>query len=45
MDPETVKHSEVSQEEKNKHYILTHKSGIKNAIDNLICKAETETQM
>ena len=29
MDLETIIHSEVSQEDKNKHYILTHKCGMK----------------
>ena len=45
MDLETVKQSEGSQKEKNK-YILMHTCGIqKNGIDELICKAEIETQM
>ena len=29
MDLETIIHSEESQEDKNKHYILTHKCGIR----------------
>ena len=46
MDLETVVQSEVSQKEKNKYRILTHICGIyKNDKDNLICKAEIETQM
>ena len=46
MDLETVIQSEVSQKEKSKYHILTHMCGIqKNGIDDLICKAETETQM
>ena len=45
MDLETVIQSEVSQKEKNKYCILTHTCGIlKNGIDDLICKAEIETQ-
>ena len=45
MDLETVIQSEVSQKEKNKYRILTHTCGIwKNGIDDLICKAEIETQ-
>ena len=44
MDLETVIQSEVSQKEKNK-CILTYICGIqKNSIDDLICKAEIETQ-
>ena len=46
MDLETVIQSEVSQKQKNKYRILTHICGIqKNGIDELICKAEVETQM
>ena len=46
MDLETVIQSEVSWKEKNKYRILTHICGIyKNDKDNLICKAEIETQM
>ena len=46
MDLETVIQSEVSQKKKNKYHILTHICGIqKNVIYDLICKAETETQM
>ena len=38
--------SEISQKEKNKHQILTHICGIyKSGIDELISKAEIETQM
>ena len=45
MDLETVIQSEVSQKEKNQYRILTHICGIqKNGIDELICKAEIETQ-
>ena len=45
MDLETVIQSEVGQKEKNKYHILTHICGIwKHCIDNLICKAEIETQ-
>ena len=46
MDLETVIQSEVSQKEKNKYHILMHICGIqKNSIDELVCKAEIETQM
>ena len=46
MDIETVTQSEVSQKEKNKYRILTHICGIqKNGTDELVCKAEIETQM
>ena len=46
MDLEIVIQSEVSLKEKNKYPILTHICGIeKNGIDDLICKAEIETQM
>ena len=46
MDFETVTQSEVSQKEKNKYRILVHICRIqKNGIDDLICKAEIETQM
>ena len=46
MDLETVIQSEVSQKEKNKYHILTHVCGIqKNGTDELVCKAEIETQM
>ena len=46
MDLETVIQSEVSQKEKNKYRILTHICGIKkNGTDELICKAETETDV
>ena len=45
MDLETVIHSEVSQEEKNKYCILTHICGIQqNSTDDLICKAEIENK-
>ena len=44
MDLESIIQSEVSQKEK-KNCILMHICGIhKNGIDDLICKAETETQ-
>ena len=46
MDLETVIQSEVSQKEKNKYCILTHICVIqKNGTDELVCKAEIETQM
>ena len=46
MDLETVIQSEVSQKEKNKYCILTYICGIqKNGTDELVCKAEIETQM
>ena len=46
MDPETVIESEVSQKEKNKYRIISLISGIQtNGTDELICKAEIETQM
>ena len=45
MDLQSVILSEVSQKEKKKYCILTHICGIqKNGIDDLICKAEIETQ-
>ena len=45
MDLESVIQSEVSQKEKNKYCMLTHIYGIwKNGMDDLICKAEIETQ-
>ena len=45
MDLETVIQSEVSQKEKNK-CILMHIFGIwKNGTDELVCRAEIETQM
>ena len=45
MDLEIVIQSEVSQKEKNKYHIITHICGIqKNCIDDLIFKAEIETQ-
>ena len=46
MDLETVKESEVSQKEKNKYHTLTRTCGIQgeNDIDDIICKAEIETQ-
>ena len=44
-DLETVIQSEVSQKEKNKYPTLTHIRRIqKNGKDDLICKAEIETQ-
>ena len=46
VDLESVTQSEVSQKEKNKYCTLMHICGIqKNGIDNLIFKAEIETQM
>ena len=45
MDLETVIQSEVSQKEENKYCMLRHTCGIwKSGIDDLICKAEIETQ-
>ena len=46
MDLETVIQSEVSQKEKNKYCILMHICRIqKNGIEDLICKAEVETDI
>ena len=46
MDLETVIQSEVIQKEKNKCCILTHTCEIQeNSIDELICKAEIETDV
>ena len=46
MDLETVIQSEVSQKEKNKYRILTHICGTqKNGTDELVCRAEIQTQM
>ena len=46
MDLETVIQSEVSQKEKNKYRILKHICGTqKNGTDELVCRAEFETQM
>ena len=46
MNLETVIQSEVSQKEKNKYRILTHVCGTwKNGTDELVCRAEIETQM
>ena len=46
MDLESVIQSEVSQKEKNKYRMLTHIYGIlKNCTDELVYKAEIETQM
>ena len=46
VDLETVIQSEVSQKQKNKYRILTHICGIqKNGTNELVCKAEIETQM
>ena len=46
MDLESVIQSEVSQKEKNKYHILTHRCGIqKNGIVDLICKAEVATDV
>ena len=45
MDLESVIQSEVSQKEKNKYRILKHIFGIqKDGTDELVCKAEIETQ-
>ena len=45
MDLESFIQSEVSQKEKSKYHILMHMSGnYKNGTDELICKAEIETQ-
>ena len=45
MDLETVILSEVNQTEKDKYRIITHICGIWiNGIDDLICKAEIETE-
>ena len=46
VDLETVIQSEVSQKEKIKYCILMHICGTyKNGTDELVCKAEIETQM
>ena len=46
MNLESVIQSEVSQKEKNKYRILTHIcSTSKNGTDELVCRAEIETQM
>ena len=46
MNLETVIQSEVSQKEKNNYGILTHTCGTqKNGTDELVCRAEIETQM
>ena len=46
IDLETVIQSEVSQKEKNKYRMISLICGIqKNGTDDLICKAEIETQM
>ena len=46
MDLETVTQSEVRQKEKNKYRILTHICGTqKNGTDELVCRAEIQTQM
>ena len=44
VDLATVIQNEVSQKEENKYYILTHlyMESIKNGIDELICKIETQ---
>ena len=45
IDLEFVIHSEISQKEKNKYHILMHVCEIeKNYTDNLLCKAEIETE-
>ena len=46
MDLETVIQSEVSQKEKNKYCTLMHICGTqKNGTDELVCRADIETQM
>ena len=46
MELETVMQSEVRQKEKNKYRILTHVCGTwKYGTDELVCRAEIETQM
>ena len=46
MDLETVIQSEVSQKEKNKYRVLMHTCETqKNGTDELVCKAEIETQI
>ena len=44
MELETVIHSEVNQREKQISYINAYMQNLKNGIDELICKAGTETQ-
>ena len=46
MDLEIVIQRKVSQKEKNKHHVMSFIRGIqKNDTDELICKAEIETQI
>ena len=46
MDLETVIQSEVSQKEKNNYHVLMHVCGTwKNGTDELVCRAEIETEM
>ena len=46
MNLETDIQSKVSQKEKNKYRILTHICGTyRNGTDELVCRAEIETQM
>ena len=46
MDLESVIHSEVSQKEKNKYWIISLICGIsKNGTGELTCEAELESQM
>ena len=46
LDLETVIQSEVSQKEKSKYHVLMLICGIqKNGTDDLICKAETDTDI
>ena len=46
MDIECIINSEVNQKEKNKYCIFKHICGIyKNGLDDLICKAEIETDI
>ena len=44
MHPETVIQSEVSQKEKNKYRILTYMWNLENGTDELVRRAEIETQ-
>ena len=46
VDLETVIHNEVNQKEENESCALTHIYGIQyNGTDELVCKAEIESQM
>ena len=44
MELETVIQSEVNQREKQISYINAYMRNLRNGIDELICKAETETK-